>query len=78
MVQDTEIDDDYCGQTDMNHPIGGKDPIEVVAVLEFSQGVNVTSIAVSVTEDYTVAFVGTSFGDIMKVSSAFFNLVVQF
>ena len=55
----------------MNQPIGGSDPVPSEAALIFPPNTNVSAIDVSVTEEYTVAFVGTNNGYIVKVSEQF-------
>nr|KAG5704613.1 hypothetical protein BaRGS_031877 [Batillaria attramentaria] len=64
----TRISDDYCGTSDVNQPIGGSDPVKSEPALKFPSNTNVSAIAVSITEEYTVAFVGTSNGCVIKVS----------
>ncbi|XP_076447874.1 plexin-A2-like isoform X2 [Babylonia areolata] len=63
----TSITDDYCGD-EINQPIGGSDPIKSEAALLFPLNTHPTAIAVSITEEYTVAFVGTANGSLVKVS----------
>lgn len=71
-MQHTVITDDYCGSSDTNQPIGGTLPVATQAALRFpaTRGTRATAITVpsSVTEEYTVAFVGTSDGSVLKVS----------
>ncbi|XP_076468728.1 plexin-A2-like isoform X2 [Babylonia areolata] len=67
-IKQPVITDDYCGELDLNQPIGGSDPIVSDAALAFPAGTNVSAIAVSTTEEYTVAFVGTTNGSVIKVS----------
>ncbi len=64
--QDFAIEDDYCGAYELNNPIAGTKPISANAVIRFD-GTLVSSIAVTHTHDYTVAFVGTAEGTIKKV-----------
>jgi len=66
---DTEFDinDDYCGTFgDINTPIAGTRPVEATAVVRFEE-TSTTAIAVTVTHDYTVAFIGTDKGELKKV-----------
>ncbi|CAH1783359.1 unnamed protein product [Owenia fusiformis] len=68
---DWTIDDDYCGAHDFNQPIAGNIPIVGKAVITFPTTL-VTSLAVTytsntVTNQYTVAFMGTSTGHLKKV-----------
>lgn len=58
------IGEDFCG-LDVNTPLGGEQPIEAVAVLNFS--VRTTAVAATSTGDYTVVFIGTSNGHLKKV-----------
>ncbi|KAL8574219.1 hypothetical protein ACOMHN_027873 [Nucella lapillus] len=67
-IKQPRITDDYCGELDLNQPIGGSDPIVSETALVFPRGTNVTAIAVSTTQEYTVAFVGTTNGRVIKVS----------
>ena len=62
-----DISDDYCGTYgDINTPIAGTRPVEANAVIRFEE-TSATSIAVTVTHDYTVAFIGTDKGNLKKV-----------
>ncbi|XP_041350001.1 plexin-A2-like isoform X2 [Gigantopelta aegis] len=65
---DFHIDDDYCGAQDINNPLNGYNPIKEEAVLKFTPNTTVSSIIVSITHFYTVAFVGTTSGHIKKVA----------
>lgn len=58
------IGEDFCG-LDVNTPLGGEQPIEAVAVLNFS--VRTTAVAATSTGDYTVVFIGTDKGHLKKV-----------
>uniref|UniRef100_A0A8D8Y476 Plexin-A4 n=2 Tax=Cacopsylla melanoneura TaxID=428564 RepID=A0A8D8Y476_9HEMI len=58
------IGEDFCG-LDVNTPLGGEQPIEAVAVLNFS--VRTTAVAATSTGDYTVVFIGTENGHLKKV-----------
>ncbi|KAL5015003.1 hypothetical protein ScPMuIL_009273 [Solemya velum] len=60
------IDDNYCGTYDINTPISGPEPITAEAGTILN--VSTSSIAVSITHRYTVAFIGTTRGHIQKVS----------
>ncbi|XP_048252946.1 plexin-A2-like isoform X3 [Haliotis rufescens] len=78
------ITDDYCGEHDINNPIDGNKPITADAALRFGSHTNVSAITVAITHDYTVAFVGTSRGNIIKVTiesrkvaSVYDNVTVQ-
>lgn len=67
LLQEFPIDDNYCGTYDINTPINGPEPItaEAGTILNASA----SSIAVSITHRYTVAFIGTTHGHIKKVSN---------
>ena len=66
MFQIYQIDDDYCGHYEFNTPIVGTEAVSSNAV-QFMPGTDATSIAVMVTFEYTVAFVGTAEGQLKKV-----------
>ena len=66
VLQPFEIGDDYCGQYDINHPIKGAEPVSRDALITWHD-VNVTSLAVTSTSDFTVAFIGTDRGRLRKV-----------
>ena len=61
-----DITQDYCGKFDINQPINGQDPITVTAALTLKT--MVSSITVAVAHDYTVGFIGTQDGHIIKVA----------
>ena len=65
-LQPFDIGDNYCGENDMNHPIHGTEPVTREAVLTWT-GAVVTSLAVTVTDSHTVAFIGTHAGELKKV-----------
>ncbi|XP_052060190.1 plexin-A4-like isoform X2 [Mytilus californianus] len=60
------IDLNYCRELDINHPIDGLDPISARAALTLKT--KVSAITVAVTHDYTIAFIGTQNGHIIKVA----------
>jgi len=60
------MDDDYCGTLDFNTPINGQEPILSTAALTLNT--SVVAITVSSTYKYTVAFLGTQSGHIVKVT----------
>ena len=64
--QPLEIDDDYCGEHDINHPIIGTDSVSATAAVTWSDD-DVTSVAVATTGNHTVAFAGTGGGRVKKV-----------
>ena len=68
-VQPFPIDDSYCGERDMNHPIQGssRDPVWREAALTWT-GARVSTVAVTATGQHTVAFLGTVHGNLNKVS----------
>ena len=66
LFQTFQIDDNYCGQHEINTPIAGSEAVSADAVL-YMEGTSATSIAVMVTHEYTVAFVGTGDGQLKKV-----------
>ncbi|XP_060073479.1 plexin-A4-like [Ylistrum balloti] len=61
-----DIDDGYCGSQDFNTPINGQDPIVTDAALLINKAI--TTIIVTTTHSYTVGFLGTQDGHIIKVS----------
>ncbi|XP_052063154.1 plexin-A3-like [Mytilus californianus] len=61
----SEIRSDYCGNFDFNYPIDGLEPISAKAALILNT--KVSSITVGVLHDYTVGFIGTQDGHIIKV-----------
>ncbi len=61
------ITDHYCGDYDINHPIAGTTPIRASAALQLADSL-VTAVTVTITHSYTVAFLGTSDGQLKKVS----------
>ena len=65
-VQPFSIDDSYCGERDMNHPIHGTDPVWREAALTWTSA-RVSTVAVTSTGRHTVAFVGTVDGQLKKV-----------
>jgi len=73
-VQPFPIDDSYCGERDMNHPIHGTDPVWREAALTWSSGA-VSTVAVTSTGRHTVAFVATVDGQLKKVG---FNCRVMY
>ena len=64
--QNFQIGDDYCGQHEFNTPIVGTEAVSTNATLYIPDTV-ARSIAVMVTHEYTVAFVGTAEGQLKKV-----------
>lgn len=62
-----QIDDNYCGSLDINTPIAGSMPVDSEPTLVL-KSTTVSAVAVSITYDYTVAFIGTTDGRIIKVS----------
>lgn len=66
-MQSFDISDDYCGSHAMNHPVNGTDVMSLEAAVTWS-GAAVTSLAVTTTDQHTVAFVGTENGVVKKVS----------
>ncbi|XP_036358669.1 plexin-A1 isoform X4 [Octopus sinensis] len=62
-----QIDDNYCGTLDINTPIAGTVPVEVPFTQDFPS-IIASAVAVSITYDYTVAFIGTTVGTVIKVS----------
>lgn len=72
--QQVQIDDNFCGM-DVNTALAGSMPIEAAPVLTFDD-TRLTAVAAVSTHDYTVAFLGTSDGRIIRavietVTSAF-------
>lgn len=61
-----DLNEDFCGM-DVNTPLGGEQPIEVVALLTFP--VRLTAVAITSTETYTVVYLGTADGHLKKVGS---------
>lgn len=60
------VSDDYCGEHEMNNPIDGSEPIKAEAAATFSS--TASAVTVAVVSDYTVAFVGTTNGHIIKIA----------
>lgn len=58
---------DYCRELDFNYPIDGEHPIIASAALTLKT--KVSAITVAVTHDYTIAFIGTQNGHILKVKN---------
>jgi len=73
-VQLFSIDDSYCGERDMNHPIHGTDPVSRQAALTWTSA-RVSSVAVTITGQHTVAFVATVHGQLSKVS--YFHIIQE-
>ena len=65
------VTDSYCGEYNINTPIAGTNAVSATAVLKFPK-IELTSIGVSVTYDYTVAFVGTKDGHVKKVNKVIY------
>uniref|UniRef100_T1IWD9 Sema domain-containing protein n=1 Tax=Strigamia maritima TaxID=126957 RepID=T1IWD9_STRMM len=63
-IEQLVISDDFCG-TDVNTPLGGSDPVRASPVITF-QSPLLTSVAATSTHDFTVAFLGTSTGHLLK------------
>ena len=70
------VTDNYCGIENedllienVNHPIDGRMPVSAQAIEEKS-GYRVTAVATEVINRDTVAFFGTSNGNLRKVSEA--------
>ena len=66
LFQTLTVDDNYCGDHQVNYPIDGQIPVTKEAVCTFSK--TASAITVAVDSDNTVAFVGTTSGHIVKVS----------
>lgn len=64
MIKDITLD--YCGKWEVNQPIDGLEPIKTTAALTLKT--TVSSITVTVSHDYTIAFIGTQNGHILKVA----------
>ena len=60
------IDDNYCGTEVYNQPIAGTEAVTNDAAIVW-RATAVTAIVVTVTSDYTVAFIGTDDGRLKKV-----------
>ncbi|KAI5692529.1 hypothetical protein M8J77_003131, partial [Diaphorina citri] len=69
------IGEDFCG-LDVNTPLGGENPIEAVAVLNFS--VRCTAVAATSTGDYTVVFIGTDTGHLKKVVVETSSIAIEY
>ncbi|XP_055883626.1 plexin-A2-like isoform X2 [Biomphalaria glabrata] len=62
-----QVDDDFCtGLEDI--PYFGPVVADLPALITFNKSVEMTSMAVSTTEEFTVGFLGTSDGSVYKVS----------
>lgn len=64
-----DLNEDFCGM-EVNTPLGGKQPVEGLAVLTFPT--RLTAVAATSTEVYTVVFLGTANGHLKKV---FFEII---
>ena len=69
------IGEDFCGVEDeaflgFNHPIDGRMPVSSQSI-KTTTGYRVTAIETEVINDDTVAFLGTSKGDLKKVKLQF-------
>lgn len=60
-----QISDDFCGM-DVNNLISGSVPIETSPVIEY-KNVSLTAVAASPTNDFTVAYLGTSDGQLKRL-----------
>lgn len=63
---DYNIADNYCGTHDFNTPIAGNRAVTSEAAAFFPKE-STTSIAVTTTHKYTVAYIGTAKGKVYKV-----------
>lgn len=64
-VTSVQISDDFCG-SDANNLISGSIPIETSPVIEY-KNVYLTAVAASPTSDFTVAYLGTSNGQLRRL-----------
>lgn len=64
-VTSVQISDDFCG-SDANNLISGSIPIETSPVIEY-KNVSLTAVAASPTSDFTVAYLGTSTGQLRRL-----------
>lgn len=60
-----QISDDFCGM-DVNNHLSGQLPIETNPVIEY-KNVSLTAVAASPTNDFTVAYLGTSDGQLKRL-----------
>jgi plexin A len=60
-----QITDDFCG-SDVNNLINGHFPIEALPVITYNN-VSITAVAASPTNDFTVAYLGTSNGQLRRL-----------
>ncbi|CAG0885210.1 unnamed protein product [Cyprideis torosa] len=60
-----DIEEDFCGM-DVNTPLGGETAVEAVPVVTWDRP-RVTSVTVTLTSDFTVAFCGTEDGRVKKI-----------
>lgn len=65
MQTQVQITDDFCGM-DVNNPINGMIPVQASPVIEY-RNTSLTAIAASPTDDFTVAFIGTSNGQLKRL-----------
>lgn len=61
-----QITGDFCGM-DVNHLINGQFPIETNPVITYNN-VSITAVAASPTNDFTVAYLGTSNGQLKRLA----------
>ena len=71
-LQGYEIDDNYCGEQNFNYYIDGDTPIVAEAAVKFDSVAS--AITIDIVNDYTVAFIGTDKGHLLKVRSCLIAL----
>lgn len=71
-MQGIEINASYCGDVEQNGPLVGTLPLQSSAVMVFVD-TQLTAVALMSVDDQTVAYLGTSRGHVIKVTSRFYN-----
>lgn len=70
------IYDDFCGM-DVNNPINGQDPIITSPAIEYGN-VSLTAVAANPTNDFTVAYLGTSNGQLRRLVVEDARLAIEY
>jgi len=71
-----QITDDFCGM-DVNNLISGLVPVETSPVIEY-KNVSLTAVAASPTNDFTVAYLGTSDGQLKRLAIEDANKAIEY
>ena len=68
IFQGYHIDDNYCGEQNFNYYIDGDTPVEAEAAVKFDS--IASAITIDIVNDFTVAFIGTTKGHLLKVCNS--------